>query len=69
VTVGTKVRELREQQHLSQEALAFKAGVSVATVTRIERGIGGNRTHTVSLIARALDVPVGDLLNGGGEAA
>lgn len=36
--IGTRVREARLAAGLKQEALAFKAGVAVATVSRLENG-------------------------------
>lgn len=57
-----RVREIRERRMLSQEELAERAGVSVFTVQRIERGEGGVRPKTGRSIARALDVEVEDLL-------
>jgi transcriptional regulator with XRE-family HTH domain len=47
---------------LSQQELADRAGVSLFTVQRIERGEGGVRPKTGRAIAAALDVGVEDLL-------
>lgn len=51
-----RVREHREEIPLSQEALARKAGVSLGTVSRIERGLFSPRLETASALARALGV-------------
>ena len=56
------VRDLRERRMLSQQELADRAGVSLFTVQRIERGEGGVRPKTGRAIAAALDVGVEDLL-------
>ena len=37
--IGRRVRKLREERRLTQEALAENAGVSVPYVSHIERGI------------------------------
>lgn len=57
-----KVRELREAKGLTQEGLAFAAGVGVRTITRIEAGNDEQTSsRTLSAIADALGVSVGDL--------
>lgn len=60
--VGALVRALREEQGLSQERLAALAGISRYSVYRTELA-----THSVSLdhltmIAKALKVPLGSLV-------
>jgi transcriptional regulator with XRE-family HTH domain len=56
------VKELRERRMLSQQELADRAGVSLFTVQRIERGEGSVRPKTGRAIAGALGVGVEDLL-------
>ena len=56
------VRELRERRMLTQQELAERAGVSLFTVQRIERGEGSVRPKTGRAIAGALGVRVEDLL-------
>jgi transcriptional regulator with XRE-family HTH domain len=56
------VRELRERRMLSQQELANRAGVSLFTVQRIERGEGAVRPKTGRAVAAALGVGVEDLL-------
>jgi transcriptional regulator with XRE-family HTH domain len=56
------VKELRERRMLSQQELAHRAGVSLFTVQRIERGGGSVRPKTGRAIAAALGVGVEDLL-------
>ncbi len=50
-------------QNLTQERLAFAAGVSRDTVQRIERGTSDPRYSQLARIARALDTPLADLLS------
>jgi transcriptional regulator with XRE-family HTH domain len=56
------VRELRERRMLSQQELADRAGVSLFTIQRIERGEGSVRPKTGRAVAAALGVRVEDLL-------
>ena len=60
--VAWTVRKLRVRRGLSQEALAVDAGVDRSYVGRIERGIENPTAETLERLARALDVPVADLL-------
>lgn len=57
-----RLRELREQHRppLTQERLAYAAGVSVKTVARAER-LRRASGATLQKLARALGVPIGDL--------
>jgi len=48
-----RLRELREQSNVSQAELARRAGVSLATVRRLEAG-NLARVSTASKLARAL---------------
>lgn len=59
---GANVRELRKQRNLSREALAVRAGVSYATVSRIESGSYPSQ-RTIRQLARALKVSVTELLS------
>jgi transcriptional regulator with XRE-family HTH domain len=53
--LGLALRALRRRKGLSQEALAIKAGVSQAAVSRVERGAGRSMTlRTIDRIAEAL---------------
>jgi DNA-binding XRE family transcriptional regulator len=55
---GRRLRQLRRQHDLSQEHLAAKAGISVATVARLERTPGTTcRTRTLARLAAALGEP------------
>ena len=53
---GQKLRELRRQRGLSQERLADHAGISLATVARLERQfLPTCRARTLARLAAALD--------------
>ncbi len=67
-TTSRRVRQFRNAHGLTKRALADKAGLSVSTVSRIEKGVEtGYNTHvaTLSSLARALDVKVGEITNRG----
>jgi transcriptional regulator with XRE-family HTH domain len=55
------LRGLREDGNLSQEAVAHGAGLTVSAYARIERGEANPTWSTVTQIARALDVSLGEL--------
>lgn len=58
------VKRLREKQGLSQEKLARLADVSNNTIINIEAGKQDNPTiETLKKVAKALNVPVEDLIN------
>jgi transcriptional regulator with XRE-family HTH domain len=55
------LRQLREQQHLTQEQLAVAAEVSTSTVYHIEAGKVRPRPSIVRRLARVLQVDPGDI--------
>jgi transcriptional regulator with XRE-family HTH domain len=61
--LGKAVRQLRRERGLSQEALAYKAGVTSGTLSLIERGRSNPTWGTVKGVATALGVTIGDLAN------
>lgn len=50
-----EIQERREALGLSREGLAYKAGLALRTVERIERGEAEPRRATVAVIERAFD--------------
>ena len=64
---GQRLRELRRQAGLSQEALAAKAHLSHRTIARLEAGAPRPHRSTLALIAQALKVDLTVLEDG--EAA
>ena len=57
-----RIRECREAQHLSQQALAEKSGVSRATISGLESGtIQVTTTETLLKLASALNTKVSDI--------
>ena|SRR2546428_1986852 len=61
--LGRRIRELRTERRLSQEALAEKAGMTNKHLSRIERGETNTRATTLVRILRGLDVNVGEVFS------
>ena len=59
---GARLRGLRELAHLSQQALADRAGLHMGQVNRYEREVIGPTAEKVILLARALGVSADVLL-------
>ena len=57
-----KVKEWRHRRMLSQQEVADRAGTSLFTIQRIERGEGNVRPKTGRGVATALGVPIEELL-------
>jgi len=62
IRAGRRIQARRIHQNLTQEKLRDLTGLSVDTIQRIESGRSDPKTSQLLLIARALDVPVADLL-------
>ena len=56
--LGLRIRELRNERHMSQEELAFKAGISAAHLGQIERALKNPTVDTVAKIAVAMGVSI-----------
>jgi transcriptional regulator with XRE-family HTH domain len=59
----TRIAQLRKERGMTQEQLAFQAGISVRTVQRLESGEDMSLS-TLNLVANALKVDVRDLFSG-----
>lgn len=55
--IGLQVRSYREAKSISQEQLAFQAGLSTTTIGKIERGLNNPKAETLLRIARELEIP------------
>jgi transcriptional regulator with XRE-family HTH domain len=60
--VGTTLRRLRAEQGLSLSDLARSSGVAKATLSALEGGRGNPTLETLSALAAALQIPMGDLI-------
>jgi phage repressor protein C with HTH and peptisase S24 domain len=65
MSIGHRIRQLREKAGLSQSDLAIKAGVSQGTISQLEKNPNQKTKHLVA-IARALDASVDWLEKGTG---
>jgi transcriptional regulator with XRE-family HTH domain len=61
--IGQRVRELRKQINLSQEALAYKAEVDRTYMTDVENGRRNISIVNLEKIVLALDMSFADFFN------
>ena len=61
---GRRLRELRNRQGLSQDALAHATDIHPTAIGRMERGSREPRLTTILRLARGLGVEPGELLDG-----
>ncbi len=59
--LGAAVRRLREDQGLSMEALAYRAGITLNTITRLELAQSEPGWMTVRKVANALGISLAEL--------
>lgn len=59
--LSAALKRAREDRNISQEQLAFEAGITASALSRIERGLNDPRWSTVTQLARALEMTVRDL--------
>jgi len=60
---GARIKELREEQGLTQENLAEKIGVEYQTINRIENGVYFTNYNNLEKLANAFNVPIDELFN------
>lgn len=65
--LGENIRRIRTERHLTQSALAEKAGVSVQQINQIEWGAKGLSVPTLVRIARALECTTDAILEEGND--
>jgi transcriptional regulator with XRE-family HTH domain len=63
------LKRLREERSITQEQLAFDAGITVSALSRIERGLNSPGWTTVQRLANALDISMSELVADLEEAA
>jgi transcriptional regulator with XRE-family HTH domain len=56
MVLATLLKRLREDSGITQEQLAFDAGITASALSRIERGLNSPGWMTVRRLAEALDV-------------
>ncbi|MFM9594052.1 helix-turn-helix domain-containing protein [Streptomyces scabiei] len=67
--IGDHIRAERVRQNFTQERLYLAAGISRWTLQEIEAGRGNPSARTLLRLARALDVPLAELVRDGPAAA
>lgn len=60
---GLNLRKIREAKKISQENVAYEAGIPVNQVGRIERGEINTSISTLNALAKALGVSPKDMLD------
>jgi transcriptional regulator with XRE-family HTH domain len=66
--IGEKLRDTRKRKLLTQEQLAARSGVGIATIIRIERNQVEPRGSTIRKLAAALEVEPEELVRRSGDA-
>ena len=61
MSLAELLKRLREERGVTQEQLAFDAGITSSALSRIERGLNNPRWTTLKRIAEALKVSLVDL--------
>lgn len=61
-TIGRRLREVREKQHLTQSDVADNAGISTNHYAQIERGEANPSLETLENILSALNVKSSKIL-------
>lgn len=59
---AANMKRMRKERDLSQEGLAFEAGLHRTYISGIERGIRNVGIDNIEVIAKALDVEPAELL-------
>lgn len=62
--IGERIKKARKEKDMTQEKLAEQIGVSIAFLSRIERGNSQVNLKRLSQICRILGLTEGDVLNG-----
>jgi DNA-binding XRE family transcriptional regulator len=62
--IGSRLRDIRRHWDINQDELAKRAGVSVATIRRMENGYYSPRLSTAQKLADAVQIRVEWLLTG-----
>ena len=60
---GEEIKKLRKKRHLTQEALASKAGISVDFLSLIERGKSAPSFKNLEKLSSALEVKIKKLFD------
>lgn len=61
---GARIKELRLKKGVAQEQLANDLGVTVETISRIERGVRGASIDLISLLSGYINTTIDFLVDG-----
>lgn len=61
MTIGEKIKEVREQKGLTQKTLGELCGVTDNVIRHYEKGLRVPKIETLDKIARSLGVPLSEL--------
>lgn len=64
MNIGPRIRHFRKMAGLSQEKLAWQAGIAPAFLGQLERGLKSPTVKTLVKLTTALDIPLADLFSG-----
>lgn len=67
--IGERIKKARKEKEMSQKKLSEKVGVSIAFLSRIERGSSQLNLKRLTQICNVLDVSEGAILNGASEGS
>ena len=63
INISSKLKAIRKEKNISQQKLAFKAGLTISVITKIEQGLTPNPSIlTVAKIANVLSVSIDNLI-------
>ncbi len=62
--IGSRIKKARKAKNMTQEDLSEKIDVSIAFLSRIERGSSQINLKRLSQICEILDITEGEILNG-----
>lgn len=62
--IGQRIKRARKEKEMTQEQLAEKIDVSIAFLSRIERGSSHINLKRLSQICEILEITEGEVLNG-----
>lgn len=63
-TFGKVIANLRKEQHITQEELAFRCNVHRTYMGAIERGEKSPTLNTIEKLAKGLNIPIIELFKG-----
>jgi transcriptional regulator with XRE-family HTH domain len=61
--IGERIKELRREKNLSQEAVAYNAGIVRSFMTHIENGRRNVSVETLEKVLSGLEVSFSDFFN------